>query len=183
MVAWIAWTAMCATPSENFHRLAASLRRIVIAAIQSLSELPQKLRAAVRGLSESQLDTPYREGGWTVRQTVHHVADSHMQATGRVRMALTEDWPMVAPYEEALWAELPDARTLPVEISLQLLDCAFRPAGSALLRSLEPADWTTRGYTHPQNGQQSLEQIAALYAWHGRHHTAQITALRERMGW
>lgn len=153
-----------------------------VAAIQSLSELPLKLRAAVRELSDSQIDTPYREAGWTVRQTVHHIADSHMQATGRVRMALTEDWPMVAPYEEARWAELPDARTQPVETSLQLLD-AIQTRWAALLRSLEPADWTTRGYTHPQNGKQSLEQTVAMYAWHGRHHTAQITALRDRLGW
>lgn len=150
--------------------------------MQRIAELPQKMRTAVRGLSDSHLDTPYREGGWTVRQTVHHVADSHMQASSRFRMALTEDWPTVAPYQEALWAELPDARTLPAEISLQLLD-SIHTRWTAVLRSVAEEDWTKRGYIHPQNGKQSLQQVAALYAWHGRHHTAHITALRERMGW
>lgn len=152
------------------------------AAIQNIAELPLKLRAAVRNLSDSQLDNPYREGGWTVRQTIHHVADSHMQASGRFRMALTEDWPTVAPYQEALWAELSDARTLPVDVSLQLLE-AIHTRWTAILRSISDGDWSKRGYSHPQNGRQSLEQIAALYAWHGRHHTAHISGLRERMGW
>jgi len=152
------------------------------AAIQNIAELPLKLRAAVRNLSDSQLDNPYREGGWTVRQTIHHVADSHMQASGRFRMALTEDWPTVAPYQEALWAELSDARTLPVDVSLQLLE-AIHTRWTAILRSISDDDWSRRGYSHPQNGRQSLEQIAALYAWHGRHHTAHISGLRERMGW
>lgn len=151
-------------------------------AIQNIAELPEKLRAAVTGLTDEQLDSPYREGGWTVRQTVHHVADSHMQASGRFRMALTEDWPVVAPYQEALWADLPDARTMPVEVSLQLLD-SVHARWTAVLRTISDEDWSKRGYSHPQNGRQSLEQIAALYAWHGRHHTAHITSLRERMGW
>ena len=153
-----------------------------IAALEAIAELPQKLRTAVGGLSETQIASPYRDGGWTVRQTVHHVADSHMQASGRVRMALTEDWPMIAPYKENLWAELPDVRTQPVEISLQLLD-AVHTRWVAVLRSLPDADWAKRGYRHPESGPQSLEQVAALYAWHGRHHTAHISALRERMGW
>ncbi|MHB8390734.1 MAG: YfiT family bacillithiol transferase [Acidobacteriaceae bacterium] len=151
-------------------------------AMKTIAELPEKLRNAVSGLSESQLDTPYREGGWSVRQTVHHVADSHMQASGRVRLALTEDWPSITPYKENLWAELADARTQPVEVSLQLLD-ALQTRWFALLRSLDEISWTHCGYKHPESGAQTLEQVAALYAWHGRHHTAQITALRERMGW
>ena len=152
------------------------------AAIQSIAELPRKLRDAVHLLSESQIDTPYREGGWTVRQTIHHVADSHMQATGRVRLALTEDWPSITPYKENLWAELADVRTQPVETSLQLLD-SIHARWVALLLSLPEADWMERGYKHPESGNQTLEQVAALYAWHGRHHTAHITALRERMEW
>lgn len=151
-------------------------------ALQSIAELPKKLRAAVAGLSESQLDTPYREEGWTVRQTVHHVADSHMQACSRVRSALTEDWPLVIPYEETFWAELDDARTLPAEISLQLLD-SLHTRWVTLLRSLDDSSWSKRGYKHPESGNQTVEQVAALYAWHGRHHTAHITSLRERMGW
>lgn len=116
-----------------------------------------------------------------MRQTVHHVADSHMQAAGRVRMALTEEWPKICPYNEAAWAELADARTLPVEVSLQLLE-AVHTRWATLLRSLDEAQWK-RGYEHPQSGRQTLEQVAALYAWHGRHHTAHITGLRQRKGW
>ncbi len=169
-------------PIGKFSRPATLSQDERIAATDAIAELPQRLRAAAAGLTESQLDTPYREGGWTVRQTVHHVADSHMQASGRIRMALTEDWPAIAPYQENLWAELPDARTLPPEISLQLLD-AVHARWVAALHSLAEADWCTRGYRHPETGMQTIEQVAALYAWHGRHHTGHITALRERMGW
>lgn len=151
-------------------------------AIQNIAELPRNLRDAVDGLYEEQIDTPYREGGWTVRQTVHHVADSHMQAIARTRLAMTEDWPAIVPYRENLWAELLDARTQPVEISLQLLH-GLHVRWAALLRSLHDEDWTNRGYQHPHLGKFPLEQVAALYAWHGCHHTAHILALRERMGW
>lgn len=169
-------------PIGKFARVESLSAAERAAAIDAIDELPQKLRAAVRGLSEKQIDTPYRDGGWTVRQTVHHVADSHSQASGRMRKALTEDWPAVVPYKENLWAELADSRSVPAEVSLQLLD-SLHTRWVAILRSLKDADWSTRGYTHPENGRQSLEQAAALYAWHGRHHTAHITSLRERMGW
>ncbi len=152
------------------------------AAIETIAGVPKYLAAAVHGLSEQQIDTPYREGGWTVRQTVHHVADSHIQGFSRTRKALTEDWPAATPYKENLWSELADSRTLPVEISLQLLE-ALHTRWVVLLRSIDSDDWSSRGYMHPANGRQTLDQIAALYSWHGRHHTAQITALRERMGW
>lgn len=152
------------------------------AAIHSLAELPEKLHGALRGLSESQLDTPYRKDGWTIRQTVHHVADSHMQSYGRTRLALTEDWPAITPYQEDRFAELADARTQPVDVSVQLVR-ALHARWTALLESLSDSNWSARGYTHPETGRQSLEQVAAMYAWHGRHHTAQITAMRERMGW
>jgi len=152
------------------------------AGIQAIADFPQKLRDAVDGLYESQLDTPYREGGWTVRQTIHHLADSHMQAVGRVRLALTEDWPKITPYREKLWAELPDVLTGPVAPSLQLLE-GLHARWAALLRSLPDTAWAGRGYSHPESGNQTLEQVVALYAWHGRHHTAHITAVRERMGW
>ncbi len=151
-------------------------------ALQRIAELPEKLRSAVDGLSQSQIETPYREGGWTVRQTVHHVADSHMLGYGRMRLALTEDWPAITAYQQNLWAELVDARTQPIEISLQLLH-ALHTRWVALLRSLDDASWTQRGYKHPKSGNQTLEQTLALYAWHGGHHTAHITSLRERMGW
>ena len=169
-------------PIGKFVRPATLTQQEREEAIQNIAQLPKKLRAAVAGLSESQLDTPYREGGWTVRQTVHHVADSHMQATARVRLALTEDWPAITPYKENVWAELEDARTLPVEVSLQLLD-SLHTRWVTLLRSLDESAWSKRGYKHPESGNQTIEQVAALYAWHGRHHTAHITSLRERMGW
>lgn len=151
-------------------------------AIQHIADLPGKLRNAVDGLYESQLDTPYRDGGWTVRQTVHHVADSHAQAVGRVRLALTEEWPKVTPYQEKLWAELPDVLIEPVTGSLRMLE-GLHARWTALLLSLSEDDWSDRGYVHAETGKQTIEQVAALYAWHGKHHTAHITKLRERMGW
>lgn len=169
-------------PIGKFVRPATLTQQEREEAIQKIAELPRYLRAAVAGLTESQLDTPYRDGGWTARQTVHHVADSHMQAVGRIRLALTEDWPTISSYRENVLAELEDARTLPVDVSLQLID-ALHTRWVTLLRSLDEFGWSKRGYKHPESGDQSIEQAAALYAWHGRHHTAHITSLRERMGW
>jgi hypothetical protein len=151
------------------------------AAIATLAALPENLRAAADGLSAVQLDTPYREGGWTVRQLVHHVADSHLNAYVRVRLALTEDWPTIKPYDEKLWAQLTDASTAPVEISLNLLTALHR-RWVLLLRSLTDEQWQ-RGYAHPENGRQTLAEASALYAWHSRHHVAHITQLRKRSGW
>lgn len=151
-------------------------------AIATLAAFPKTLQDAVTGLNDSQLDTPYRDGGWTPRQVVHHVADSHTQATSRIRKALTEDWPTIQPYEEAEWAKLEDARTMPVETSLAILT-GLHARWVVLLRSLNEEQWTRRGYKHPQSGAQTLEQVLALYAWHSRHHTAHITGLRQRMGW
>lgn len=150
-------------------------------AIQSIGALPAKLRASVAGLGDAQLDTPYREGGWTLRQLAHHVADSHMNAYARFRLALTEDWPTIKPYDEARWAELADARTLPAEVSLDLLDRLHR-RWVALLESLGEAEWR-RGYVHPESGKQSLGIAVLLYDWHSRHHTAHVTELRKRMAW
>ena len=149
--------------------------------IAGLAALPENLRSAVDGLSTEQLDTPYREGGWTVRQVVHHVADSHMQAYGRMRLALTEDWPVIKPYNEKLWAELADARTLPVEVSLEILAPLHR-RWTALLKSLADTDWE-RGYAHPERGRTTLLQAVAMYEWHSRHHVAHITELRKAKGW
>lgn len=150
-------------------------------AVQAIAELPGRLTVAVAGLSAVQLDTPYRDGGWTLRQLTHHVADSHLNAYTRLRLALTEDWPVIKPYQEAAWAELADARTLPVEISLALL-APLHTRWTTLLTSLDEAAWL-RGYTHPENGRTTVEAMTALYSWHGRHHTAHVLALRERMGW
>ena len=149
--------------------------------IDQIAETPARLRDAVSALSESQLDTPYRPGGWTVRQLAHHVPDSHMNSYVRFRLALTEDTPIIKPYDESRWAELPDARSLPVAPSLALLE-SLHARWVPLLRSLSETDWK-RSFRHPELGAVSLENNAALYAWHGRHHVAHITALRQRMAW
>lgn len=149
--------------------------------VATIAALPENMRAAVYGLNEAQIDTPYREGGWTVRQLVHHVADSHMNAYVRTRLALTEDWPTIKPYDEKLWGVLPDANSLPVDVSLDLLDTLHR-RWVVLLESLSEDQWK-RGYVHPEGGRQTLEQVAALYNWHSRHHVAHITGLRKSRGW
>jgi DinB superfamily len=151
------------------------------AAIEGIRQLPQNLRFAVAAFSEEQLETPYRPGGWTVRQLVHHVADSHMNAYVRVRLALTEDWPTIIPYQEKRWAELEDASTGAVSTSLDLLQ-ALHTRWVQLFASLHEHDWK-RGYVHPENGRETLERVVVLYDWHGRHHTAHVTQLSARMGW
>jgi len=149
--------------------------------IETLRRLPERLKAAVAGLNDMQLDTPYREGGWTVRQLVHHVADSHANAYVRIKLALTEEWPTIKPYEEAEWAKLADSQ-LPVDVSLDLLT-ALHTRWVALLESLGEADFD-RGYVHPATGKkQAIGEVIALYSWHSRHHTAHVTELRSRMGW
>ena len=147
-----------------------------------IAAAPGGLRAAVAGLEDPQLDTPYRPGGWTVRQVVHHVPDSHLNAYIRIRLALTEDTPTIKPYEEARWAELPDARSLPVAISLALLE-ALHARWVPLLRRLgEPEG--SRQLRHPELGRlMTIDELLAMYAWHGEHHIAHVTRLRERMGW
>ncbi len=149
--------------------------------IDEIAQTPLALRAASEGLSAQQLDTPYREGGWTVRQVVHHVPDSHMNAYVRFKLALTEDEPTIKPYAENLRAELADTRSTPIEVSLTLLE-ALHGRWVDLLRSLGTTDWK-RQFNHPERGVVSLEMNVAMYAWHGRHHVAHITELRKRMGW
>src|SRR5262245_8609720 len=144
--------------------------------IDDIAAAPGTLRAAVRGLDEAQLDTPYRPGGWTLRQVAHHVPDSHMNAYVRFKLALTEDTPTIKPYDESLWAELPDASSGPVEVSLVLLE-RLHERWVKLLRSMTPAQFA-REYRHPESGTAPLSRIAGLYAWHGKHHPAQITTLR-----
>jgi uncharacterized damage-inducible protein DinB len=151
------------------------------AAIDAIAAAPRELRRAVERLSDSQLETPYRPGGWTVRQLVHHVADSHMNAYTRFRLALTEDNPTIKPYEEAKWAELDDARRLPVGVSLALLD-ALHERLVALLRAI-PADAFARTLSHPENGPMTLDALLTVYSWHGKHHVAHVTALSDRMKW
>jgi len=167
-------------PVGRFRSPAASGAAARAAQIETLRLLPERLREAVTGLSEAQLDTPYREGGWTVRQVVHHLADSHANSYIRFKLALTEDWPTVKPYDEAAWARQNDYST-PIDASLVFID-ALHARWVALLGSLADADFE-RGYNHPESGKQTLALALAIYAWHSRHHVAHIMALRERMGW
>ncbi len=149
--------------------------------IATLEQLPAKLRAVAGSWSDAQLETPYREGGWTARQLIHHIADSHENMAIRFRLALTEDWPTIKAYEEQLWAELADAKSAPIELSLRIIE-----AGHArlvmLLRSLTEEQWQ-RGFNHPVNGRADLQTVLALYSWHSRHHTAHLTELAKAKGW
>lgn len=150
-------------------------------AVKYIAETPANLRAAIRGLSEKQLDTPYRPEGWSVRQVVHHVPDSHLNSYVRFKLALTEKEPTIKPYAEDRWAELADTKTTPVEVSLTMLD-SLHDRWVRLLRSLGPEDWK-RAFRHPELGPMTLDKNLALYSWHGRHHVAHITGLRKREGW
>jgi len=152
-------------------------RSVWLTAVESL---PAEMKEAVAGLSDEQLDTPYREGGWTVRQVVHHVADSHMNAYVRLKLALTEESPAIKPYEEKLWAELPDSR-LSVEVSLALLEM-LHARWLVLLRSMNE-DAYARTWRHPEHGERTLDYLLQLYAWHSRHHVGHVRSLRERMRW
>jgi DinB superfamily len=152
-----------------------------VAHLETLRMLPERLRAAVGGLSDPQLDTPYRPEGWTLRQVVHHVADSHANCYIRFKLALTEDWPTIKPYDEVAWANLSDSRRLPVEVSLAMLE-ALHGRWVALLETMSEEDFH-KGYLHPEQGRQNLAKALALYDWHSRHHTSHITSLRARQGW
>lgn len=149
--------------------------------VEQIAAAPAALRAAVAGLSTRQLDTPYRDGGWTVRQVVHHLPDSHVNAYVRFKLALTEDEPLVKTYEEARWAELPEARVADVALSLALLD-ALHARWVMAIRVL-PRDAFDRTLRHPDLDVMSIDRLLALYAWHGRHHVAHVTGLRARLGW
>ncbi len=151
------------------------------ASIGTIGDAPAAMRAAVKGLTDQQLDTPYRDGGWTVRQVVHHVPDSHMNAYVRFKLGLTEDIPTIKPYEENSWAQLPDSRTAPIGISLDILE-SVHARWVLVLRAVRDADFA-RKINHPESGVQTLDRVLALYAWHGRHHIAHVTSLRERRGW
>ena len=158
--------------------IAAGARRDLI---EQIADTPRALRAAVAGLDDRQLDTPYRPEGWTVRQVVHHVPDSHMNAYVRFKLALTEENPTIKPYDEAAWARVADTARTPVDVSLALLD-ALHARWVVLLRSLADADYT-RTLVHPERGPITLDWLLQLYAWHGRHHTAHVTELRKRQSW
>jgi len=169
-------------PIGKFHRHGLLTEALRHGYIEHIERMPERLREAVSGLDDRQLDTPYRPGGWTVRQVVHHLADSHMNAYLRFKLALTEDNPLIKPYLEAKWAELPDAKTGPVDASLNLLD-ALHKRWVKTLRAMTPTEFS-RTMRHPEWPEpMPLDDSLALYAWHGKHHTAQITNLRQREGW
>jgi hypothetical protein len=149
--------------------------------IDDIEKTPAALRAAIKGLTPQQIETPYREGGWTIRQVVHHVPESHMNAYTRFKLALTEDNPTVRPYMEDRWALTPDVQSTPLEDSLALLD-PLHQRWVRLLQALKPEEWK-RPFQHPAMGAMTVEKNLALYSWHGRHHVAHITELRKKMGW
>jgi hypothetical protein len=167
-------------PIGRFRAPVAGGPEIRVAHIQTIRLLPERLQMAVKGLSDAHLDTPYREGGWTVRQLVHHVADSHAMSYTRFKLGLTEDWPTIKPYNEAAWAELADSN-LPIDDSIAILE-ALHDRWVALLESMSEEDFA-KGYVHPENGRQNLAHALAIYDWHSRHHVAHITELRARKGW
>lgn len=164
-------------PPENDEQMAKRRAH----SVDVLSKLPHNLGAAVEGLTAKQLDTPYRPEGWTVRQVVHHVPDSHLNAYIRFKLAMTEFEPVIKTYKEDLWAKLPDSEQTPIETSLRLLE-ALHERWVTLLHAMTPEDFA-RTLRHPEMGALSLDRMLALYAWHSTHHTAHITSLRERMGW
>lgn len=168
-------------PVGKFTFVRDATREQRLALIRQIAVTPQALRAAAHGLSDAQLDTRYRPGGWTVRQVIHHVPDSHMNAYIRFKLALTEDKPTIKPYDEGAWARLADTARTPIEVSLTLL-AALHTRWTALLEPMDAADYA-RQLVHPEHGPVSLEWMLQLYAWHGRHHTAHVTDLRNREGW
>jgi uncharacterized damage-inducible protein DinB len=166
-------------PFQRRDELSADERRTML---DEIAATPARMREAIAGLSNEQLDTPYREGGWTVRQVVHHVPDSHLNAYIRLKLALTESEPVIRPYDESTWAELPDSRDTPIDVSLSLLE-SLHARWITLFRSMQPEDFR-RTLRHPEHdGVLTVDWLVAMYAWHGRHHTSHITSLRERMGW
>jgi hypothetical protein len=168
-------------PIGKFHFEGSPTTQQKEAFLEDIARTPGNMRAAIRGLTETQLDTPYRPEGWTVRQVVHHVPDSHLNSYVRFKLALTEEDPTIKPYAEDRWAELADSILTPVDVSLTLLE-SLHDRWVRLLRTLTPPQWQ-RTYRHPELGPMTLEKTLALYAWHGKHHAAHITELRKRMSW
>lgn len=150
-------------------------------AMDEIASLPDKMRAAVKGFDETQLDTPYRAGGWTVRQLVHHVPDSHLNAYVRLKLALTEDKPTIKPYDEDAWSKLADSKSTPIEVSFALLT-AVHDRWDRIWRSLKQEQFA-RPLIHPESGERNIDWLLFLYEWHGKHHTAHITELRKQKGW
>ena len=149
--------------------------------IKEIELLPERLADAVRGLNLQQLKTPYRQEGWTVQQVVHHIADSHLNAYIRFKLALTESKPIVKPYDEKLWAELPDAKLIDINVSLSFID-SLHKRWVILLKQLKSKDFD-KEFLHPESGMKNLKETLCLYAWHSNHHLAHITTLKQRMNW
>lgn len=168
-------------PIGTFSKQAAYSATERAANLEVIRQTPANLGAALEGLNNAQLGTPYREGGWTLRQVAHHIPDSHMNAYVRCKLALTEDSPTIKPYDEEAWALLSDTKNVPLEVSAQLLT-VLHLRWVALLEGFSESDWQ-RTYNHPVGGLTTLEQMLALYAWHGAHHVAHITRLRQSKGW
>ena len=168
-------------PIGKFQRPAAVAAADRPELIATLAAAPERYRAAVAGLTDSQLDTPYRPDGWTVRQVIHHIPDSHMNSYLRMKFAATETDPVIKAYDEAVWANLRDAKAMPVEPSLQLIS-GLHARWVEFLRSLGESDWA-RAFVHPEHGRMQIDTALALYAWHSKHHEAHITGLRQREGW
>lgn len=168
-------------PIGRFAWPAAISRKEIEAAIEVMAAFPAQFRAAVGDLSEKQIDTPYREGGWTIRQLAHHVPDSHMNSYVRFKLALTENEPIIKPYDEAAWAELPDSRAGAVGPCLAMLD-SLHECWVMLMRGMTDVEWK-RKFVHPERGAMALDVTAPLYAWHCRHHLAHVTNLRTARGW
>ena len=169
-------------PIGRFEETTPVSDRVRSSSLEQLAVLPARMRDAVAGLSDAQLDTPYRPGGWTVRKVVHHVPDSHLNAYVRMKLALTEDTPTIKPYDEQKWSELADA-AMPIDVSLSLLD-AVHARWLTLFRAMKPGDFA-RTFNHPEypQGPRTLDWMLQQYAWHSRHHVAHITSLRQRNGW
>ena len=165
-------------PFEPRQQLTSAERRGMI---EQIAATPARMREAIAGLDDTQLDTPYRDGGWTVRQVIHHVPDSHMNAFIRLKLALTEEQPTIKPYDEAAWATLPDAHDTPVEVSMTILE-SVHARWTGLLRALSEEQFR-RTLLHPDHGVMTIDWLVSMYAWHGRHHVGHITSLRERLGW
>ncbi|MFC5406404.1 YfiT family bacillithiol transferase [Cohnella soli] len=169
-------------PIGRFHQDGAVTAQQKDQWLADIEALPERLKAALNGLTDRQLQEPYRPGGWTVKQVAHHLADSHMNSFIRFKLALTENNPTIKPYEEQLWAELPDSIDLPADVSVALL-IALHERWAVLLRSMSDEQYA-RTFVHPASQQTNRLDVAlGMYAWHGRHHVAQVTTLRERMGW
>ena len=168
-------------PIGQFQRPASLTPAQFDTAVATLTTQPARLRAALHGLTDAQLDTPYRPNGWTVRQLAHHVADSHLNMYIRLKLALTEENPTIKPYDQDAWVLLPDITEIPIETSMVLFDAVQKRALSVLRNT--SVDERARVFVHPDNGLTRVDQMTALYAWHGDHHIAHVTGLRARMGW